>query len=244
MKINQKRITAFIGILRALVPECRLMISAEDGLNVLAVDTANVGMVSVRLPKESFEEFDEESSEIGMDVEKWKTAIDIMKDDGTVTITRDKDGRITLTDGSYNYVHVPLDPTTVRKRPNLPNVKLPASVIIAAKEYYETIRTLGVIGDKGRYTITGNSLEIKSEGDTDEVRRTLPGMTDRSNKNPASSSFSLDYLKDTAKAMKDAGKITVSLGKDHPVRFDFDYETIEASFILAPRIETTEGAAT
>lgn len=240
MCINQKRIAAFIGILRALVPECRLMISAEDGLNVLAVDTANVGMVSCRLPKESFEEFSEEKTEIGMDVERFRTAIDTMAGD-TITITR-KEDRIIFADGSCTYTHIPLDPSTVRKRPTLPNISLPATIVIDAKEYHETIKTVGKIGDKARYTITGNILEIKSEGDTDEVRKTLHSAGgDGSYKGTAASLFSLDYLKDTAKAMKDAGKITVSLGQDHPVRFDFDYETIEASFILAPRI-VDEGA--
>ena len=48
MKIDQNKISSFVDVIRALVPECRLMITA-DGLNVLAIDTANVAMVSVWL---------------------------------------------------------------------------------------------------------------------------------------------------------------------------------------------------
>ncbi len=44
-------------------------------------------------------------------------------------------------------------------------------------------------------------------------------------------------MRDIAKAMKDAGTITVYVGQDHPIRFDFEIEDIEGSFMIAPRLE-------
>jgi proliferating cell nuclear antigen len=68
MKIQQSRLASLCGIAAAMVTECRLMIT-ESGINTLAVDTENVGMVSINLPKEQFEEFSEaEKIEIGMDI--------------------------------------------------------------------------------------------------------------------------------------------------------------------------------
>jgi DNA polymerase III sliding clamp (beta) subunit (PCNA family) len=58
MRIEQKTLDAYISILRALVPECRLMITA-DGWNTAATDTANVAMVLATLPKAAFEEYTE-----------------------------------------------------------------------------------------------------------------------------------------------------------------------------------------
>jgi hypothetical protein len=78
MKIDEKKISAFVDTLRDMVPECRLMIT-PDGISTLAVDTANVAMVSANLPAAAFEEYKEEKFELGMDVTKWKTAVDLMK---------------------------------------------------------------------------------------------------------------------------------------------------------------------
>ena len=236
IKIQQKRIMTFCDVIRALVPECRLIIG-QDVLNILAVDTANVAMVNINLPKAQCEEFtDEEPCEIGMDVDKWKQAPKIMKDDVPITITRGA-GKIVFSDGKYTYTHVPLDPTTVRKRPNPPTINLPASVVIDAKEYNETIKAMGIIGDKVRVTIRGKTLELSTEGDTDLIQKEIESQDNKENTGVVSSLFSLDYLKETAKAMKDAGTLTIHAAQDHPIRFDFDIDGMEASFIIAPRIE-------
>jgi len=236
MKIELKKINAFCTIIAALTPECRLLVT-PTGISALAVDTANVGMVSCSLPKESFQEYSEEKAEIGMDLPKWKGIIGILKD-GPITIDRDKDGRLIFSDGRYTYTLTPLDPTTVRKRPNVPNIGLPASVVLDAKEYQETIKAMGVIGDKIKFEVDGERFTLSAEGDTDKLRKELTGQPQDKKNGPAVSSlFSLDYLKDTARAMKDASTITLHLGQDHPCRFDFELEGIEASFLIAPRIE-------
>ena len=244
MKITQKRLAALCDTLRALVPECRLMIT-ESGISVLAVDTANVGIVSINLPKASFEEYAEETAEIGMDVTKWKDMLSIMKDPAsTITINRDStSGKIRISDGLYTYTHVPLDANTLRKKAKPPHISLASSVIVDAKEYNEVVKAMGVIGDKVRLQIDGEHLELKADGDTDSIRKEITSQPQDKKNGPAVASlFSIDYLKDVAKAMKDAGTITVHLGMDHPVRFDFDYEGMECSFLLAPRIpEEGEG---
>jgi proliferating cell nuclear antigen len=247
MKIEQKRIALFCDILRALVPECRLMIT-ESGISVLAVDTANVGMVSVRLPYTCFEEFGIHADgkfdnlEVGMDVEKWKTAIALMKA-APLTITQDPSTKkITFSDGLYTYTHVPLDPTTIRKRPTIPGIQLPAAIAVDAKELAETIRAMGVVGDKVRIRSRGDNLVLDTEGDTDRLQKDLNGETvGKIITDPVSSLFSLDYLREVTKVMRMAGKITVCCGQDHPIRFDFEIDGMECSYLLAPRIESDGG---
>lgn len=241
IKITHKKLTALCDIAAALVPECRLMIT-EDGMNTAAVDTANVAMIQFRLSKEQFDEFKVEPEEIGMDVVKWKAAIAIMKGD-EMAIGK-KDGRIMITDGSYVYLLSPLDPTSIRKRPNIPRLAPMAGLEIDPEKYSEVISAMGKIGDKIRLSITGKSVELIVEGDNDQLRRIIEGDVpdgETPHKGTVSSLFSWNYLKDTAKAMKGAGKITMHLSQDHPVRFDFDLESIEATYLIAPRIEVESG---
>ena len=236
MKISQARLSTFIEILRALVPECRLMIT-EIGINTLVVDTANVAMVRANLPKASFEVFNEERGEIGLDVMKWKTILGIMDDpESTITITR-KENQLRIFDGKWDDTHTPLDPTTVRKRPNEPGLNLPAAIVIDAKEFSEVIRAMRVIGDKARFSATPGGLTLDTEGDTDNLNRLIPGKEGTAVPAPVSSLFSLEYMGDIAKPMKGAGTITVHMAQDHPIRFDFEIDGIEAGFMIAPRLE-------
>lgn len=238
MKITQERLAEFCSIVQALVPECKMVIT-ETGWNTMAVDTANVGMVVCHMPNTSFTEFTVEKIEVGMDMQKWKDLLNIMKDPkGTITIDPITSGKLLISDGKYTYTHTPLDPTTIRKWPTMPSVKLPSSIDIDAQEFAESIKALAVIGDKVRFTAKGEVLEMKTEGDTDslvkELNVPIPGD---SRTETYSSLFSIEYLKDVSKAMKGAGKITVHMGKDHPIRFDFDLEGMDCSYLLAPRIE-------
>ena len=245
MRIEQKKLETLCSILSALVQECKLKID-KDGLTTRAVDTANVAMVQIILPNTSFKEFTIESGEVGMDVLKWKQALGVMKSDALVSIDRPKEGRISISDGGYNYKITPLDTNTIRKQPNIPGFQLPCSLSIEGKEFAEAIKALASIGDKVRFSIKGAMLELSTEGDTDTLRKEITGtMPDgKKNETEAVSLFSLDYMREITKGggMKGAETITISLGVDHPVRFDFEVEGIEASYVLAPRIETDGGA--
>ncbi len=239
MRIEQKKLDTFISVLRALVPECRLMITA-DGWNTQATDAANVAMVVATLPKTAFEEYTESGrDEVGMDVQKWSDMLKVMKDPkSTITIDRKDTGKIGISDSAYTYTHVPLDPNTVRKRPNVPGINLPVVVVISPAELAEAIRAMAVIGDKVRFTAGKDGLELAAEGDTDKLRKVLTGKDgSKLPDKPVSSLFSLDYLKDISRATKDAGSISVCVGEDHPIRFDFEIAGITASYLVAPRIE-------
>lgn len=238
MKLQQKRLAAVINTLTALVPECRLTIT-DIGINVIAVDTANVALVSVNLPAASFQEYREEPAEIGMDLTKWLDMLKVMKEaDSTIRIERLDTGNLRISDGKYTYTHAPLDPNTLRKKPNPPLISLSSSVSIDAKEFHDTIKALGVVGDKAQLSIDGGRFELTAEGDTDVLRKEIPTKPqDKKNGAAVGSLFSLDYLNDISKAMKDAGTVTVHLGENHPVRFDFEMGGFEGSYLVAPRIE-------
>jgi proliferating cell nuclear antigen len=244
MKIEQRKLDAFIGILEALVPECKLMITA-DGWNTASTDTANVAMVVATLPATAFAEYTvTDKTEIGFDVPKWANMLKVMHDPkSTITIDRQDTGRFKVSDGAYTFTHVPLDPSTVRKRPNAPGINLPATVVINPVELAEVIKAMAVIGDKARFTVGKDGLELAAEGDTDKLRKTLEKKDgSKLPEQPVSSLFSLDYMKDIARAMKGAATVSVHAGQDHPIRFDFEIAGIEASFLVAPRIETDGGA--
>ena len=250
MKLSRKQLEAFVNTVDALVPECRLMIT-PDGWNTIAVDAANVAMVSASMPATLFEAFDGETkTEIGMDVPKWKNMLTVMRDpDAIITISRpdgEGSGKLNVSDGKYTYTITLLDPNTVRKRPAPPTLTLPAAIAVDAKELQEAIKAMGVISDKVRFTASkAGGLVLDAEGETDRLDKGMEldiAQVAKLPEQPVSSLFSLDYLTDISRAMKGTGRPVLHLGTDYPIRFDFEIEGIEASYLVAPRIDQGDAA--
>ena len=239
IKIEQKRLETFCAVMSAMVLECRLKIN-KDGITTRAVDTANVAMVQAILPNTSFKEFTFEPCEVGMDVGKWKGALGVMKPDDMVSIDTPKSGRITISGGGYDYKINPLDCNTIRKDPNVPGFQLPCTLAVSGKEFAEAIKALSIVSDKVRLSIKGATLELSAEGDTDALKKEITGTVPDGKKNEtaAVSLFSLDYMREITRGggMKGAETVTISLGIDHPVRFDFDIDGLEGAYVIAPRI--------
>ncbi|HOX36266.1 MAG TPA: DNA polymerase sliding clamp [Methanoregulaceae archaeon] len=243
MKIDHKKLLAFVDAVAALAPECRVWLK-EGGLETRAVDTANVAMVSAKLPKESFTEYKaagEGLKVMGLDLIKTKTALNILDKAGQVTLI-ESGNRLQMSDGKYNYGNALLDVNTIRKDPNPPNIALPAVLEVPAGELHEVIRAMSLINDKVTISAKGGTLKFETEGDTDHLKKEIEGRAVKDTSEWFTSLFSLDYLKDLAKVLKSAsGDITVSVGTDHPIRFACTVEGIAVEYLLAPRIDAKEG---
>lgn len=239
MKIEKKTLLAFIEAVGALAPECRVWLK-NDGMETRAVDTANVALVSAKLPKGAFSEYDNggKVDVMGLDISKMKTALKILADDRDVTLTLNGN-RLQLGDGRYDYGNALLDVNTIRKDPNPPNIALPACIVLDAKELTEAIKAMTHISDKVVIAVPEDgTLTLSAEGDTDKLTKDLTGRAVRSPGDKVLAAFSLDYLNDMAKVIKQAqGEVTVSLNTDHPVKFEFAIEDVAVEYLLAPRIE-------
>jgi proliferating cell nuclear antigen len=236
MKIEKSRFTAFCEAVLAIAPECRMYLK-NTGLEVRAVDAANVAMISAKLPKEAFAEYKEETGILGFDLLKLKTAAGLMKA-GMLEIKQDgKGARLKITDGSNKYSAALLDISTIRKDPNPPTIVLPAVVTVNAKELQESINNMGKIGEKIRFSLQGNTLTLTTEGDTDLLVKGIEGEALKSLKEPVASLFSTDYLKEISRVFRDADKVTVSMNTDHPIRIECVVDETILEFLIAPRIE-------
>ncbi len=235
MKIKKTTILAFLDAVETLAPECRVWLK-KDGMQTRAVDTANVAMVSARLPKDAFTEYKEETGIMGFDLSKLKTAIGLMKD-GEISLEQKEGVGLLISDGHYNYKNTLLDVNTIRKDASPPAIQLPAAITLNAKEFVEAIKAMALISDKTSISAKEATLSLYAEGDTDNLVKPLKGKAIRNVKETVRSLFSLDYLKDMGKIIKLAQECTVSLNTDHPLKIEFVIDNIEIEYLLAPRIE-------
>ncbi|MDK2975020.1 MAG: proliferating cell nuclear antigen [Methanofollis sp.] len=231
-----------IDAVAALVTECRLHVDG-NGMRTRAVDTANVAMVSLELDKDAFATYESTPEDLGLDVAKMKNIIGMMGKDDTLSLNlAEGSHKLELSFGSYQYSVTLLDVNTIRKDPSLPNVELPGKVELAGSALSSAIKTADVISDKIALGIDPKAdlFFMAAEGDTDHIKLELSRSQLISlDAADARSLFSLDYLKDMGKVMGRAGKITLALGIDHPVKFTFDLAEGKGrvEYLLAPRIE-------
>jgi len=241
IKIEKTRFLMFLDSILALAPECRVWLN-EDGIEVRTTDTGNIAMVNAKIPASAFYGYEKLSDPIGLDLKKLKTACAFMMN-GELMFAWDKKGKgkIHITDGGrYDYEYLPLDPNTIRKDPNPPEMFLPSSIIIDGKEFQESIAAMSKIGDKVKLCLDDKVFTMKTPGDTDSLTGEIPCEVVAPIKKRVSSIISLDYLQDVGKIIGKAEGVTVSFATDHPIRIVCTVDQIALEYLIAPRIEDDE----
>lgn len=231
-----------IDAISALVTECRLH-TDENGISTRAVDTANVAMVSLSLKKEAFSSFESTKNELGLDIAKLKNIFGMMGKNEPISLELPDNGqKLRVSFEGYRYSITLLDPNTIRKDPNPPNIELPGKVVLSGADLYNSIKAASVVSDKIALGIDPiqQIFYMAAEGDTDHIRKEY-GKNEVTflNNMEARSLFSLDYLKDMGKVMSRAEEVEISIGIDHPVKFAFYIAGGKGyvEYLLAPRIE-------
>jgi proliferating cell nuclear antigen len=231
-----------IDVIAAMVNECRMHISA-DGFKMIAVDTANVAMVSLNLKTEAFSSFSASDDVIGLDITKMKNIVGLMgKGDELTLELPDGAGKMEMSFGGYKYSLSLLDVNTIRKDPNPPTIDLPGKVVLKGAELNSAIKGASLVSDKIALGIKpdAGTFYLEAEGDTDHINLELGSdQLESLTAAEARSLFSLDYLREMGKVLNRADQVTISIGIDHPVKLSFDVAdgNGHVEYLLAPRIE-------
>ncbi len=134
-----------------------------------------------------------------------------------------------------------LDPASIRKEPKVPQLELPASIVLSGNDLKRAVKAAEKVSDHMGMGIDGEIFYLEAEGDSDRMRLDMakdqlislePG--------DARSLFSLDYLSDMVKSAGKANEVTIELGKDFPtmIKFQIAGGNGEVNYLLAPRIES------
>jgi proliferating cell nuclear antigen len=230
-----------IETLSVLVDEARFRISTE-GLSVRAVDPANVAMVSFELAASAFDDYAADDCEIGMDLTKINDIFGVAEKNEKATLELDEmSQKMAIHIGGFSYTLSLLDPSTIRAEPRIPQLELPAEVVLNGKELQKAVKAAEKISDHMSLGVDEEIFYMEAEGDTDKVRLEMPRdqLIDLKS-GEARSLFSLDYLSDIVKPASKSNEVTLELGRDYPIRISFTIAegAGKISYLLAPRIES------
>jgi len=194
------------------------------------------------LGSSAFDEYTADETEIGIDLNKITDLLGIAEKSDIVRMELEAGNRKLLINvGGLSYTLSLLDPSTIRAEPRVPQLELPAKVVLNGSDLRRAVRAAEKISDHMIMGVSGDTFFMEAKGDTDKVRLEMgrDQLIDLK-AGEASSLFSLDYLSDIVKPTNKVNEVTLSLGRDFPVLIDFEIANGAGriSYLLAPRIES------
>jgi proliferating cell nuclear antigen len=237
--INAESLRDAVESVSSLVDEVKFSIS-EKGLELKAVDPANVAMVSLKIGAEAFEYFKATDGEIGVDLVRLSDVLSMADKGETVQLELDEEShKLKIGVGSLSYTLSLIDPTAIRKEPRIPELDLPAHVTLPGSELRRAVKAAEKVSDHVILGVSDEGFYMEAKGDIDSLKLKIPS-TELLGMKPgeARSLFSLDYLEDMSKSIGKSGEVRLELGIDYPLRIAFRLgQSVEVSYLLAPRIE-------
>jgi len=226
-----------------LVDECKVRLN-EDGLSIRAVDPANVGMVDLSLDSTAFESYEADGGVIGVNLARLEDIAGMGNAGDLVHLELDEETRkLHIRIDGLSYTLALIDPDSIRQEPDIPDLDLPAEIVVEGNQLDRGITAADMVSDHINLRVdeTAETFHIEAEGDTDDVDLEL-GADDLIDleAGPADSLFSLDYLKDMNKAIPGDAEVAVELGEEFPVKLHYEFaEGLgRVTFMLAPRIQS------
>lgn len=231
-----------VDVIKTLVDECKIHLNT-DGLSIKAVDPANVGMVSLSLDETACEQYTAPGdSVIGVNIQRLDDIISMATADDIISLRLSTDHKLTIEFNSLSYTVALIDPDSVRQEPDIPDLDLPATVLVEGSHIDRGVNASDMVSNHIRFTVSAaeETFQISATGDTDDVDLTvtddeLISLTAAD----ANSLFDLEYLTDINRALPADKEVTLRLGDDFPMMIQFSIANGEGTveFMLAPRIE-------
>ncbi len=236
---NPRLFSEIISIISELVLEVRIKINKE-GMSILAIDPANVAMVSFKLPNTAFSEFDIENPEVlGVSLEDLKSVLRRCKAGSVLTIQRQENElKIEIIDKIKREFNLALIDIEAEEK-QIPSLDFASKIEMDSNDFLEAIEDCSVVADSCSFVSEPSKFMIQGKGSLNSFKSEF---TDEINiqAQEASSKYSLEYLQKIIKATKITDKVMINFSKDYPLKLEFNTPLIELSFILAPRVETED----
>ena len=123
----------------------------------------------------------------------------------------------------------------------IPDLKFDARVDIPSAVLTEAIEDMDIVAESVSMMAEKNKFTVQSEGRFNAAK--VEVMADEETnveikEDKTSSKYSIEYLKKIIKGSKLADTVSLSFGKEYPLRADYRVmDRLMLSFILAPRVD-------
>ncbi|MDP6294256.1 MAG: proliferating cell nuclear antigen (pcna) [Candidatus Woesearchaeota archaeon] len=231
-----------ISLISDLVTEATIKISKE-GIELAAMDPANVAMVVFKLLGSTFVESDiPEEQKIAVNLANLKQVLKRATPSDMLTLEVEE-GKLSLklkgqTTRTFSTPLLDLDD----KEQKIPSLTFPIKASMPSSVLADAVDDAGVVGESVTLGIEPDTFFISSEGDLSkahvEVKKSEEVIVETNSEANIKSKYSLEYLKKMVQAGKLADNVTLQFNQDYPLKVDYTVQDkLQLSFILAPRVD-------
>ena len=229
-----------ISILSDIITESTIE-ATEDGLEVEAMDPANVSKVTFTIPKDAFSTYDvDDEAEIAINFNNLQKILRRLNKNDTLVLERQENKLKLIYKGSNTKTYyVPLIDLEDRSQ-SLKDLDAEVNVSMPGKLLSEAIDDVDVVSESVKFTAEPGKLTISAEGDMSRADVELTESEDVTIKTDGTqtSRYSIEYLKNMIQARKICDEVTVRFSQNYPIMLDYDKEdSASMNFILAPRVD-------
>jgi len=232
-----------ISIISELVNEARFKVTS-DGIELVAMDPANVAMVIFKLLSSAFVEYDiKKEIEIAINLSNLKQVLRRAKPNDILTLelTEDNKLNVELKGNTKRVFSLPIIELE-EKEQKIPDLKFPITVSTSSSILNEAIEDVDIVAESVSFIIDGKNFIIEAAGDLSkaniEIKEDKVTKIVSDTKDKVKAKYSIEYLKKMMTGSKIADKVKIQFNRDYPLKLDYTaVDKIMLSFILAPRVE-------
>jgi proliferating cell nuclear antigen len=240
LKVDHPKLFAeIISIISELVLEVRMKVN-KDGLSILAIDPANVAMISFNLPSATFSEIKVENEEVlGVSLESLKAVLRRIKSGSVLIITKEENElKLQIKDKVSREFKLALIDVEGEEK-DIPNLDFTSRIEMSSVDFLEAIEDSSVVADSCSFLSEADRFSIQAKGSLNSFKSEFTDEVSIQAES-AKSKYSLEYLQKMIKASKLTEKVILNFSSDYPLKLEFNTPSLELSFILAPRVETED----
>lgn len=232
-----------ISIISELVNEARFKIT-PNGIELVAMDPANVAMVVFRLLSSSFVDYKvAKEVKIAINLSNLKQILRRTKPTDMLSLELDSENRlkIQIKGETVKTFSVPIIDFE-EKEQKIPELNFPVDIQMNSALLNELVEDADTVAESAIFSVDKNNLNIHAEGDLSKAHIEVKAGDDieikTSASDPIKAKYSVEYLKKMIGGSKLADKVTIQFNNDYPLKLAYTVvDKMSLSFILAPRVE-------
>lgn len=233
---NPKIFSDIVTIISELVTEVRIKVNRE-GINLTAIDPANVAMIYFKIPSSLFSTFEvEKDEELGVNLENLKAVLRRCKPGAALMIERHENAlKLGIADKIKRDFTLALIEIDAEDKA-LPAWEFNSVVHMNSDALVEVIEDCAVVSDACSFIAEPDKFIVEAHG-LNSARAEFSADEVEIHSGNSMARFSLEYLSKFVKGAKISSRASLSFSNNHPMRLDFHTGLVVLSFVLAPRIE-------
>lgn len=232
-----------ISIISELVTEAKFK-AGPGGLELVAMDPANVAMVVFKLLSSSFTQYSvTEPEEVAINLNNLKQILRRAKGDDMLTLETTEDNKLKIqlksnTTRSFSIPTLDLED----KEQRVPELQFPLAIHTTSEILAEAIEDVSVVAESVTFLGDKEQLSVKAEGDLSkafiEIKNDESTTIKTDSADKLKAKYSLEYLKKMIAGGKLSDTVSLYFNTDYPLKLEYKVtDRLLLSFILAPRVD-------